>query len=473
MVARVGRDQFELTEVHRFANQPRFEDGHLRWDFEAIWAEVARGLRRAGEVGPVQSVGIDTWGVDYGLIDQDGVLLADPVCYRDARTEGAPERVWRTIDQSRLYQLTGSQYQRFNTIYQLAAESPASLGGAAKLLLMPDLLSHRLTGRAVAEVTNASTTGLFDVARRDWSRESLDALGLRRELFPDVLEAGSVIGHLNEAARAATGLREGTQVVAVGSHDTASAVAAVPATEPDFAYVSSGTWSLVGIETRRPVLTEASRAANFTNELGVCGTVRYLKNVSGLWLLSECQRTWAAEGTEQPLAELLAGAAAQPMGGALIDADDDRFLAPGDMPKRIAAAVAGSGGRPPAGRHEIVRCIIDSLAQAYARAIRQAEELSGQAVRRVQIVGGGSLNILLCQATADATGLVVRAGPTEASAIGNALMQARALGAAGRSLAELRALVARHFPVTEYQPSGPRGRANPKEPQCLSASPTP
>jgi rhamnulokinase len=557
MVAEIGAGRFELTEVHRFANQPTVRDGHLRWDFESIWANVVEGLRQAAAGGPVDSVGIDSWAVDYGLLGPDGALREDPICYRDDRTAGAPERVWETISQRRQYELTGLQHQRFNTIYQLAAAaggerpavgapgdqtSPTDAGGglaasqdtltalgtgggvpgasaqtsqagaggcpaasqdtltalgtgggvpgaargsalarAARLLMIPDLLAYRLTGRAVTELTNASTTGLFDVRRRAWSNELIGALGLAGELFAPIVEPGDVIGQLTGQAQAATGLGPDTLVVAVGSHDTASAVAAVPATGPDFAYISSGTWSLVGVETATPVLTEASQAANFTNELGVGGRVRYLKNVMGLWLLTECQRAWAAQGDCEPLAELLAGAARVPAGGALVDATDPQFLAPGDMPTRIRLAVAASGGRVPANRFEMVRCVLDSLAQAYRQAIAEASALAGQAVRRIHVVGGGSRNALLCAATADATGLPVWAGPAEASAIGNALIQAHALGvvgaataadradpasresAAGRghgvgaarpiALAQLRTLVAGHFPVTVYEPS--------------------
>ncbi|MDR1186789.1 MAG: rhamnulokinase [Bifidobacteriaceae bacterium] len=452
---RAGR--FALTEIHRFANAPVSREGHLRWDFEAIWANVVEGLRRAAATGPIDSVGIDTWGADYGLLGADGSLLDSPFCYRDRRTEGVPERVWDRIGPRRLYELTGSQYQRFNTVFQLAAEPAERLAGARSLLLMPELLAHRLTGRVVAESTSASTTGLFDVRRRSWSDEAIDALALDRGLFADVLEPGDGIGQLTPQVQAATGLGPGTMVVAVGGHDTASAVAAVPASGTDFAYVSSGTWSLVGVERAEPVLSRASQDANFTNELGVFGRVRHLKNVMGLWLLSECQRDWAERGACPALPELLAAAAAEPPGQALIDADHDQFLAPGDMPRRIARAVSAGGGRVPTGRAQTVRCIIDSLAASYDRAVRQASALSGQAINRVHIVGGGSLNALLCQATADSTGLPVLAGPTEASVIGNAAVQAHAMGVIDGGLEQVRALVADHFPVTAYGPGESAG----------------
>ncbi|MDR2378828.1 MAG: rhamnulokinase [Bifidobacteriaceae bacterium] len=467
MVAEVGPDVFRLTEAHRFRTPSVRRDGQLSLDFEALWAQVAEGLRRAAATGPINSVGIDSWGVDYGLLGADGALLGDPVSYRDDRTEHVPERVWRRLPRDELYAATGVAHQRFNTVFQLAAEPVERLGRARTLLLLPDLLSHRLTGGIGAEVTNASTTGLFDVRRRDWCWPVIDALGFPRRLFPPVVEPGGVIGELTAEAGAATGLGPGTTVVAVGSHDTASAIAAVPAQRPDFAYISSGTWSLVGLELGRPVLTQASRAANFANELGVRGTVRYLKNVIGLWLLSECQRQWEADGQEARLGPLLAGAAALPPGEARFDAADPRFLSPGDMPRRIAEAVAEAGGRLPRGQRETVRCVIDSLAAAYRDAIVAGSRLGGQPVGRVHLVGGGSLNAPLCQATADATGLPVLAGPTEASVIGNALVQAQAIGAidgrADAALAGPRALVAEHFPATTYQPGGAAAQPTQKE----------
>jgi rhamnulokinase len=505
IVVEIGRPAgaFELQEVHRFPNQPVSRDGCLRWDFEGIWANVLEGLRRAAATGPVESVGIDTWGADYGLLDAEGNLLGAPICYRDARTEGVAKGVWAKIGRRRLYELTGAQYQRFNTVFQLAAEPDERLARAAKLLMMPDLLAYRLTGRAVAEATAASTTGLFDVRRRDWCWEAIDALGLDPGLFPEVFEPGDGTGQLTPEAQAATGLGPQTLVVAVGGHDTASAVAAVPAKGADFAYISSGTWSLVGVETAAPVLSQASQEANFTNELGVFGRVCHLKNVMGLWLLSECQRTWEAEGLNLSLPELLAAAAEAPERG-LIAADSGQFLAPGDMPGRIARAAAATGGEAPRSPAETVRCIIDSLAAAYAQAVKLASVLSGQAVNRIHIVGGGSLNALLCQATADSTGLPVLAGPVEASVIGNALIQAHAAGVlpgragprsparrdsgegadrdnaarpsgfgspsgAGGDLEALRALVAERFPLTAYTP---RERARPGAP-AAHAGPEP
>jgi rhamnulokinase len=454
IVATLDGGRIALEEAHRFANGPVSRQGRLYWDFEALWANVLDGLAAAAAAGPIDSVAVDTWGVDYGLLDAAGDLMGDPISYRDDRTEGMPEKVWEVLPPDRLYELTGLQHQRFNTIFQLAADQAENrLEGAAKLLMMPDLISYRLSGRAVGEVTEASTTGLVDQATRNWSDEAIAALGLPRGLFPELVEPGTVLGPLDPEVRALTGLGPNTQVIAVGSHDTASAVAGVPALEPGFAYVSSGTWSLVGVELAAPIRTEASRLANYTNELGVFGTVRYLKNVAGLWLLSESQRTWAAQGLKLTLPDLLAGAAALPAGRGLVDADGDAFLAPGGMPERIAAAVAAAGGQVPTTPFETVRVIIDSLALAYDRAIRLARDLTGQPVARLQIVGGGSLNELLCQAAADATGLPVVAGPAEGTALGNALVQAWALGAITGGLADLRRVAAGSNELKDYAPA--------------------
>jgi rhamnulokinase len=395
-----------------------------------------------GLAGPVQGIGIDTWAVDYGLIDAAGRLIEDPVHYRDRRTDGIPRQVFQRMPASRLYELTGIQHQPFNTIHQLyAARESASFKAAARVLMIPDLVSYRLTGLAGTEITNASTTGLLDPATRSWSKEIADALDLEPALFAPLREPGSPAGFAHDFD---------APVYTVGSHDTASAVAAVPATEENFAYISSGTWSLVGVELKAPIRTEASRAANFTNELGVDGTVRYLRNVMGLWLLQECLRTW---GPSVDLAALLTAARHAPARRSVIDAADPAFLPPGDMPARIAEACLTSGQPVPDGRAQTVRCILDSLAEAYRRALQEAAALSGKRIDRVHIVGGGALNTLLCQLTADATGLPVIAGPVEAAAIGNLLVQARAAGVLGGGLDEMRALVAGTQQLRRFEPS--------------------
>jgi rhamnulokinase len=438
-----GKGGVVLETVHRFPNGVVQSDGGLRWDFDALFTEVLTGLAAAGRAAAergahLTSIGIDTWAVDYGLVNAAGELTAQPFSYRDERSRAAVSGVHRQLDESRLYASTGLQFLQFNTIYQLAAER--ELGGL-QALLVPDLIAFLLTGQRRTEATNASTTGLFDAVAGEWATEFFTALGLPKNLFPPLIQPGETIGTLLPGIAERTGLPAATRVVAVGSHDTASAVAAVPAEQGNFAYISSGTWSLVGVELNHPVLTEASRAANFTNERGVDGTIRYLRNVGGLWLLSECQRTWAHEGHRPALAELLDAAAALPAGGPRINADDPAFIAPDNMPERIRAAVRNTGHVLPNEPARIVRCILDSLAAGYARTIADAERLADVAVDTVHIVGGGSQNRLLCPLTAEATGKRVVAGPVEATALGNVLVQARAGGAVAGGLAEMRALV--------------------------------
>ena len=443
MVARVGPASLALTEAHRFANRPVRTAGTLHWDVLGLYTGVLDGLRAAGrEAGQLDGVGIDSWGVDYGLLDADGDLLGNPVHYRDSRHATAVAAVHAVVGPEELYRTSGLQYLPFNTVFQLAARrGTPQLTAAHRLLLVPDLLAHWLSGSAGAEATNASTTGLVDAGTGEWCWELIDRLGLPRRVFPPITRPGDRLGELRDDVLAETGLTGPVPVIAVGSHDTASAVVGVPATSDGFAYISCGTWSLVGVELGAPVLTRASRAAGFTNERGVDGTVRYLRNVMGLWLLQESLHTWAAAGLPADLADLLAAAARVPAFTALVDPDDDRFLPPGDMPARIAEACVRTGQTPPQSQAETVRCILDSLALAYRRTVRRAAELSGRDVQVVHVVGGGARNTLLCQLTADACGLPVLAGPVEAAALGNALVQARAGGVLEGGLAELRALL--------------------------------
>jgi rhamnulokinase len=455
MVAEAGPGTLELREVHRFANAPVTVAGTMHTDVLRLYAEVLEGLRKAAAVGEIASVGIDTWGVDFGLLDADGALLGNPVHYRDARTAGAAERIAALIDPAELYAITGVPVIPIDTLCQLVgAAGTQQLETARTLLLLPDLLTYWLTGAIGAEVTNASTTQLLDVRTRAWSADLLGRVGIRQEILPPLRQPGEVAGPLLPDVLATTGLGARTRVTTAASHDTASAVAAVPAAGADFAYISSGTWSLVGLELGRPVLTQESRLAGFTNEAGVDGSVRYLRNVMGLWLLQETLRTWAASGLTMTLAELLEQAAACDPVRCVVDADDMTFLAPGDMPARIAAACASAGQPVPSDPGQMVRCILDSLALAHRHAVLQAQELAGQEVSMVHMVGGGSRNALLCQLTADACGLPVLAGPAEATALGNALIQARAHGAAPANLAGLRALIRQTQPVRRFEPSG-------------------
>lgn len=439
MAGRAGDGQLELTEVHRFGNAPVTVRGTLYWDILRLFDDVQHGLRLVDESFQPAGVGIDSWGVDYGLLDQTGALIGNPVHYRDKRTDS----VSAPVPAEELYAAAGIQHLPFNTIHQLAAAAGTpALAAARTLLLIPDLLAFWLTGVPGAEVTNASTTALLDVSSRKWSATLMDRAGIPSSLFPPLRQPGDVIGPVH--------VLSGTvPLVAVASHDTASAVAAVPADGQNFAYISSGTWSLAGLELPAPVLTEQSRLANFSNEAGIDGTVRYLRNVTGLWLLQQCLRCWP----KASLDSLLAEAARLPALRFVIDPDDPVFLPPGDMPARIVSWLADRGEPVPAGPAEIARCILDSLALAYQRALESAQQLSGRHADVVHIVGGGARNSLLCQLTADATGLPVIAGPAEATAIGNVLVQARALGAVPRSLPGMRALVRSAVPLRRFTPS--------------------
>jgi len=449
IAGRVSPHGVTVREVTRFGNEPVRAGGTLHWDILRLYAEVAAGLRQAAAAYPLASAGIDSWAIDYGLLDTSGALIGNPVHYRDGRTDG----VTAGVPDDELYAVTGIQHLPFNTVYQLraAAGSPA-LAAARTLLLIPDLLAYWLTGEVGAEVTNASTTALLDVASRRWATGLMRRAGIPEGLFPALRQPGELIGPVTAEPLAAAGGGP-LPLVAVGSHDTASAVVAVPADGPGFAYISSGTWSLVGLELDAPVLSAASRAANFTNEAGVDGTVRYLRNVSGLWLLQECQRHWGeAAGAVGPL--LRAAARERPL-RFVIDADDPVFLPPGDMPGRIAAWLTAHGQPVPESPAGFTRCILDSLAIAYRRALRDAQALSGRPVDVVHVVGGGARNELLCQLTADAAGLPVLAGPAEATALGNVLVQGRALGAVRGGLPELRALLRAGAGPRRFTPAGP------------------
>jgi rhamnulokinase len=435
MAGFVDGDEVRVEPVHRFPNGVAESGGHLRWDLTRLHEEVLAGLARVREA---ESIGIDTWGVDYGLLDEEGALLAEPIAHRDGRTDAVIDAVHALVPPEELFAVNGLQFLPFTTLYQLVAEQRGPLWErAAHVALIPDLLAHRLTGELRTERTNASTTGLVDVRSGTWSTDLLDRLAIPAGLLPPLEDPGTV--------RGCTG--GGTPVTTVGSHDTASAVVAVPATTSSFAYVVSGTWSLVGLELAGPVVTPEARIARFTNEAGVDGRTRFLRNVGGLWLLQECLRAWDLE-----LGTVLAQAAARAAGGPTFDVDDPAFIAPGGMPDRIAASVAAAGGPPLRTSAEITRCIVDSLACAYAVTIERAAELTGTQVDVVHVVGGGAQNELLCQLTADRTGRPVVAGPVEATALGNVVVQARAHGAAPPSLEALRAAVAAASELRRYVP---------------------
>ena len=448
--------RIELSQTARFVTPSVSitRDGvdELHWDFDTLIASVAQGFDVAQNSGiEISSVAIDTWGVDYGRVRADGTLLEDPYNYRDSRTDGIPEKLFADIPAAGIYSRCGLQVMPFNTVFQLVAGAgQPGWDLTEQVLLLPDLIGHWFTGVGVAEVTIASTTGLLDVATRRWSAETiadvsrLYGLPLERVL-PALVEPGTV-------GAPALRLAKPVPVISVGGHDTASAVVTVPTTTDRFAYISSGTWSLVGLELDAPVLTEESRQLNFTNELGLDGTVRYLKNVMGLWVFSESIRTWEKTTPAVPLTDRCAAAGKLPPLACVVDMNDERLLPPGDMPGRLAAMATETGQAVPRTQDEYARCIIDSLALTYRVAIRDACHMAGRDIEVIHIVGGGSQNELLCQLTAEATGLPVVAGPVEGTAMGNLLVQARAMGALSGGLAELRQVARASSELKRYSP---------------------
>jgi len=451
MLGYVDDGVLRLEQVARFPNGPVEGPDGLHWDFTALYRHIVDGLAEALRREPgITSIGIDSWAVDYGLV-HGGELLGEPFHYRDERTARGVDAVHATASSAELYRRNGLQFLPFNTLYQYAVEE--RLPDAEVSLLIPDLVAFLLTGARAAERTNASTTGLVDVRTGEWDLELAARLGIPASLLPPLVDPGQVLGTLRGEARERIGAP--LEVVAVGSHDTASAVVAVPLSTPDSAYISCGTWGLVGVELDAPVVSDEAREANFTNEGGVDGRVRFLHNVTGLWLLSEAVRTWEAEdGAPIDLPALLADATAVTGGIPLFDANDPRLAAPGDMPARIAAVIAESGAPVPATRATFARTIVESIAQAFAEAVATASRLTGRDVDVIHIVGGGALNRLLCQATADRSGLAVLAGPVEATALGNVLVQARAHGWFGpdATLEELRQVVRRSTSPERYEP---------------------
>ncbi|WP_061017696.1 rhamnulokinase [Microbacterium sp. CCH5-D1] len=451
MIGRIGEGRLELELVSRFPNGPVEREDGLHWNFDALYAHVVDGLAEAVRREPtIESIGIDSWAVDYGLL-ADGVLLAEPFHYRDSRTAQGVAEVHAIVPFSELYARNGLQFLPFNTLYQYRVDE--RMTAADTVLLVPDLVAFLLTGASVAERTNASTTGLLSIDDGDWDTDLATRIGIPPRLLPPLVDPGAVIGSLRPELAELVG--KALPVIAVGSHDTASAVVAVPMTSPSAAYISCGTWGLVGLELAEPVLTDAAREANFTHELGVDGRYRFLHNVTGLWLLSESVRAWEAQdGARIHLTELLAEAAAVSDDVPLFDANDPSLSAPGDMPSRIATLVEASGASAPTERAVFTRSIVESIAAAFAETVRAASDLSGREVDVIHLVGGGSLNALLCQAIADRSALPVLAGPVEATALGNVLVQARALGAAVTDLEGLRELVAATHPVRRFEPRG-------------------
>jgi rhamnulokinase len=448
-------DRLSVTETHRFSNRAVSLPDGLYWDILGLYAQAVDGLAAtvAGAPGRLVSVGIDGWGNDFALLDSSGALVGSPRHYRDRRTADMTQRIAERIGHREIFRRTGVLSQSINTSCQLLAmEGSTPLREAHRLLLLPDLLRYWLTGEAVTERTIASTTQLLALDGA-WATDVIARLGLPCGLFQEpVVEAGTHVGTVRRHLAVDWGCAVSPQVIAVAGHDTACAVAAVPAGAPAFGFVSCGTWSLVGVELRAPITSEAARQAGFTNEAGVGGTVRFLHNGTGLWLLQECRRTWAAESLAPSYEDLTRRAAAVASAGPLIDPNHPMFLAVGDMPARIRSYCQRTGQAPPVDDAAMVRCIVESLAMAYRRELALAEQLSGRRVEVVHVVGGGAANTLLCQLTADATRRPVVAGPEEATGVGNLLIQAWADGQIS-SLAELRSVVARSFSPRRYEPA--------------------
>ena len=422
----------ELEEIHRFENGPVAMGGQLIWDLPRLWQEVVAGLRAAvvRHGGGVASVGVDTWGVDFSFLAADDTLLANPVCYRDPRTRGMLAAAERIVPRAEIFAATGLQFMEINSLYQLLAlrdrRAPV-LEAADRLLMIPDVVHWLLSGQRSNERTNASTSQCFDPRAGDWAFAMLERFGLPRRIFGPVIEPGADLGTLRPDVAAETGLGA-ARVIVPGTHDTASAVVAVPAAEPpssrpDWCYVSLGTWALVGVELDRPLVTPECLALNFTNEGGVGGTTRLLKNVCGLWLVQQCRAAWRRQGKEWTWDQLTALAAEAPPLLTLVDPDDPALVAPADMPEAIRGLARAAGEPVPESTAAVVRTALESVAAAIRRRIAELDALLGRRMSRVHVVGGGVKNRLLCQMIADATGRPVVAGPVEATAIGNLLVQ--------------------------------------------------
>ncbi len=457
VLGKLGGGKLELEEIHRFPNEPQWILGRLHWDTPRLFAEIKNGLTRAAREKGARpsSLGVDTWGVDFALLDQNDELLGLPYHYRDHRTDGIMERTFELVPREDIYRATGIQFMQINTLFQLMAmrfsNSPL-LDSTRSLLFTPDLLHFWLTGRKANELSIASTSQFYDPTSRGYATTLLDRLGIPTGFLQEIVEPGTNLGRLHDSVTRETGA-EGMQVIAPASHDTGSAVAAVPAESAGgWAYISCGTWSLVGVESQRPVISNRTLEYNLTNEGGVNCTTRLLRNVMGLWILQQCRRSWERAGRKYGYDELAAMAEDAPPLDVLVDPDDESFLNPPDMPEAIAGFCRRTGQIPPEGVAATVRCITESLALKYRWVIEKLEDVTRERMEVIHVMGGGCRNRQLCQATADATGRTVLAGPVEATAIGNIVIQAISLGDLG-SLADARALIRRSFPQEECRPN--------------------
>jgi rhamnulokinase len=441
-------------EIHRFKNEPVAYGGSLHWDVPRLWHEVQKTLSGLEEQ-ELSGIGVDAWGVDYALLGEQGELLQNPYHYRDQRTTGTMEEAFRKVSREEIYEATGIQFMPINTLYQLFAavrETPRLLETAKTLITIPDLFHYWLAGNAACEFTNASTTQLVDARTRTWARRLIERLGLPTHFWPDIVEPGTVIGKLLPGV-ARNGALAGTPVIASATHDTGSAVAAICAREGT-AFLSSGTWSLLGTEIDEPLITAEALRLNFTNEGGVNHTTRLLKNVMGLWILECCRRTWAAEGQRYEYGELLELASREEPFTSLVDPDHESFLRAADMPAAIREFCARTNQAAPKSAGAFVRAVLESMAFKYRVVRRQLEQLTGRRMERTRVMGGGSKNRLLNQFTADATHTMVLAGPPEATALGNVGVQMLATGEAS-SLKEVRDIIERSYPVEVFQPNDP------------------
>jgi rhamnulokinase len=451
----ISRDKLELEEIHRFPNQPVSLLGHIYWNILTLFDALKKGLALVAQRGhrDLAGIGVDTWGVDFGLVGKDGMLLGNPVAYRDSRTDGMMEKAFEKIDRREIYALTGIQFLKLNTLYQLfsmvQSNSPL-LGITQNLLFMPDLFNYLMTGEKCSEYTIASTSQLLNVSTKKWEQHLFSKLNLPYAIMAPIVDPGTVLGLLSKDLSDETGLSR-ADVIAPACHDTASAVAAVPAQSDDWAYLSSGTWSLIGIEVEEPVINEESLKNNFTNEGGADHKIRFLRNTMGLWLLQQVRKTWEQQGASFGYEDLvhIAGEA-QPF-KSIVDPDDTSFLNPPDMPAAIVEYCKKNQQQIPESKGEVVRCILESLALKYRFIIEKINAMRNRPVETLHIVGGGSQNEMLNQFSADATGLPVIAGPAEATATGNILVQAMAKGELD-SLQQGRELVARSFPMEHFEP---------------------
>ena len=451
MLGSLSNGKLTMEEVHRFPNTPIKVDGSLCWNVSRLFVELKAGLLKAAARGlPIASISADSWGVDYLLLDAHGEVITPTYHYRDARTARGTAKVKAAIDWPSIFDETGIQFMPLNTIYQLAAETPERLANSSRMLMIADAFNYFLTDHACVEESNASTSQLYNPRTKQWSKKLLHALGLPESLFPAVVPSGTRLGLLRDELARESGLPR-IDVIASCSHDTGAAVAAVPAGEGNWAYLSSGTWSLMGVELASPLITDACRELNFTNEIGYGGSIRLLKNISGLWLVQECRRAWAACGQTMDYSELTELAAEAPAFVSLINPADERFLAPSSMPEAISSFCRETGQPVPDSPGAFVRCALESLALLYRRTLNQIEELVGHKIERLHVVGGGSRNGLLNRFTANALQIPVLAGPVEATAAGNVLIQAITLGRL-KSLAEARQVVRDSMPVTMVKP---------------------